>query len=63
MRAQARWAAVLAVILFLYPVARSVGLIPIESLNSFFLSMFGEERAGSLAYRLTQEGLVMLCLP
>jgi hypothetical protein len=58
-RTQAKWAAVLALLMFLYPVCRSVGLVPVDALGQFFMSVFGEERAGSLAYRLTQEGLVM----
>jgi hypothetical protein len=58
-RTQARWAAVLAVILFSYPLCRALGLIPVDNITAFFLSAFGEERAGSLAYRLNEESLIL----
>jgi hypothetical protein len=58
-RAQTRVAAVLAMLMFAYPVCRSAGLVPIDAINNFVLSVFGGDRAQSLAYRLKYEGLVM----
>jgi hypothetical protein len=56
---QARWAAGLALVVFSYPVLRAIDLVPVDSISHFFLSVFGEERASSLAYRLEQEGIVL----
>lgn len=56
---EVRWAAIAAAIVFSYPVCRAAGLVPIDHINGWALEIFGTERAGSLAYRLSQERLVM----
>ena len=58
-RKQVKWAAVFALVIFSYPLSRAVGWIPIDDINAFTLSHFGEERGGSLALRLREEGFVM----
>jgi hypothetical protein len=58
-RTQARVAAVLGLLAFSYPVARAVDLLPVEKINAFTLDKFGEDRAGSLAYRLREEAFLM----
>jgi hypothetical protein len=58
-RRQTQYAAILAVVLFSYPVCRAAGLVPIEEINSFTLVHFGEDRAGSLGMRLREEGYVV----
>lgn len=58
-RTQTKWMAVLAVVIFSYPLSRAVGWIPIDDINAFTTKHFGAERAGSLALRLREEGHVM----
>jgi hypothetical protein len=58
-RRQVKVAALLAVIVFSYPLIRATGLIPIDEINKFTQSEFGDERGGSLAMRLREEGFVM----
>jgi hypothetical protein len=58
-RRQAKCAALLAVVVFSYPLCRATGLIPVDEINKFTQSEFGEERGGSLAMRLREEGYVM----
>jgi hypothetical protein len=58
-RKQAKWAAILALIIFSYPLSRTFGWVPIDSINAFTSSHVGAERAGSLALRLREEGYVM----
>ncbi|MEO8214806.1 MAG: hypothetical protein ABI560_16515 [Myxococcales bacterium] len=58
-RAQVKWAAAFALVIFSYPLLRAVGWIPIDDINAFTMEHFGAERAGSLALRLREEGFVM----
>jgi hypothetical protein len=58
-RNQARAAAIAAVILFVYPMVRASGVIPIDSIRKLTTDQFGGERAGSLAMRFEQEGYIM----
>jgi hypothetical protein len=58
-RIQIRWARVLAVLVFSYPLLRTLGLIPVETLVGLATSAFGALRADSMAFRLRQEALVM----
>jgi hypothetical protein len=58
-KAQARVAAVLALLAFSYPIARAAGVIPVDDINNLVLEKFGEDRAGSLALRLSEEGWLM----
>lgn len=48
-------AAILASILFVYPAARAVGLIPVDEINALVIEQFGVERAGSLTMRFENE--------
>lgn len=58
-RNQAKCAAVLALVIFSYPLSRTVGWVPIDDINSLATQYFGAERGGSLAIRLREEGTVM----
>jgi hypothetical protein len=58
-KTQTRWTRIVVLLVFSYPLCRAMGLVPVEKINDFFLSMFGQDRAGSLGYRLEQEGKVM----
>jgi hypothetical protein len=55
-RSQARLATVMAALVLLYPLLRFYDLIPVDSLVSFFTATLGADRAGSLAFRLKNEG-------
>jgi hypothetical protein len=56
---QIRWARVLAVLVITYPVLRTLGLIPVETLTGLATSAFGALRADSMAFRFREEALVM----
>jgi len=58
-RTQARVATVIAFLAFCYPVARTFDLVPVDDINNFVLNNFGEERAGSLGLRLSEEAVIM----
>ncbi len=58
-RNQAKGAAVLAFVIFIYPLSRTVGWVPIDDINALATQYFGAERGGSLALRLREEGIVM----
>jgi len=58
-RNQAKWAAGLALLVFSYPLSRTVGWVPIDDINALTREYFGAERGGSLALRLREEGFVM----
>jgi hypothetical protein len=56
---QTRVAALIALLAFSYPVARAIGLVPVDQINAFVLEKFGKDRAGSLGLRLSEEEVVM----
>ncbi len=58
-RTQVKIATVLAVITCSYPIARAFGLVPVDDINAFVLEKFGEDRAGSLGVRLSEEQYIM----
>ncbi len=58
-RAQARAAAVLVLILFLYPAVRASDLIPLEAIKELSEEQFGHEREESLMFRLENEGVLL----
>jgi hypothetical protein len=58
-KAQIRWARVLAILVFSYPVLRAFGLVPIDALGNLATSLFGADRSGSLLFRLREEAKVM----
>ena len=58
-RLQTRVAAVVALLAFSYPLARAVGLVPVDEINAFVLAKFGPDRAGSLSLRLSEEEYLM----
>jgi hypothetical protein len=58
-RTQVRVAIVMALLAFSYPVARAFGLLPVDDINDFVLEKFGDERAGSLSIRLSEEEYIM----
>lgn len=55
-RVQALAAAALAALLLVYPMARATDLIPVEALETWAEDQFGQERAGSMMFRLRNEG-------
>jgi hypothetical protein len=55
-RSQARVAMGATILVFCYPVLRFYDLVPVDSIEHFFTATLGGDRAGSLAYRLTNEG-------
>lgn len=57
---QARAAAVVAAVVFAYPLMRSAGWIPVEELVDMFERAFGVDRAGSLAFRFRNEELILV---
>lgn len=52
-------AAALAAMLFAYPAARAVGLIPIDEINAIVLEQFGVEKVGSLTVRFENEASML----
>jgi hypothetical protein len=58
-KGQARFISALALILMIYPLLRTMGLLPIDDILTFFSSLFGGERASSLGDRFRNEGVVL----
>lgn len=56
---QARFAALLGVALFSYPVIRALGWLPLDDILRFSASHFGADRAESLEFRLRTEAEVL----
>ena len=54
-RLQGRLAAVVALIVFVYPLLRTWDWVPVDSVISFFKSAVGDERTESLEFRLHNE--------
>ncbi len=52
---QIRIAAILASLIFVYPVARAVGLIPVQEIKAFVAEQYGGERARSVMTRFENE--------
>jgi hypothetical protein len=58
-KAQARFISLLALALMIYPLLRALGLLPVDDILAFFGSLFGGDRASSLADRFRNEGAVL----
>ena len=58
-RNQVRVAALIAALVFSYPVIRAVDLVPTEAITGFIERNVSERRAGSLSYRFDNEALIM----
>ena len=52
---QVRLAALLGALVFVYPVARGAGLVPVKTIETVLTERYGEERAQSLMTRLDSE--------
>jgi hypothetical protein len=59
-RWQKRLAITIAGLVVFYPLLRFLDLIPVDSIVNFFTATAGEERAGSLAFRLTNERALLV---
>jgi hypothetical protein len=54
-----RIALALASFVFLYPVLRTTALLPTDTILNASTAIFGEERAGSLGFRFTNENMLL----
>ena len=54
-KTQFRVAALLAVIVLLYPDIRGAGLVPVNDIRDWIASRYGEDRAGSVMFRFVNE--------
>jgi hypothetical protein len=57
-KAQLRFAKILATAAAIYPCLRIWELLPVDDVIDFFTALVGEDRAGSLAFRLRNEALL-----
>ncbi|KPK66848.1 MAG: hypothetical protein AMS21_00100 [Gemmatimonas sp. SG8_38_2] len=58
-KTQFRVAALLAVVVFLYPDIRGSGLVPVDDIRAWVVSEYGEDRAQSLMVRFTNEEILL----
>jgi len=56
---QARLATILCVLVLAYPAVRVMGLVPLDTLQSVTMDVFGEERTESLTFRIVHEDALM----
>jgi hypothetical protein len=56
---QFRVAALLAIVLLLYPSARAAGIVPVREINDWAEAQFGEERAASMMTRFVSEEFLL----
>ena len=57
-KVQFRAAALLALVVLLYPIARGAGLIPVEEITDWVGAEFGEKKVGSITTRFVNEELL-----
>lgn len=58
-KTQFRVAAILALIVLLYPDVRAAGLVPVNDINDWANSHYGEDRAGSIMTRFLSEEMLL----
>lgn len=58
-RMQFRVAALLGVIVLLYPSVRGAGLVPVDDIRAWAVSQYGEDRAGSVMTRFVNEEMLL----